>query len=130
MGRRRGRPAACLPVADTEGQLGGQPAGRLSPTLAADTGLDEAATAPGPQARPRPGGHGGGVPHRRLCALGPRAHEGAPGTSVSMLGPAGASELEGLREGLVGASAWQQRWLTHLSNTCWLVSWPEKLEKK
>lgn len=47
--------------------------------------------------------------------------EGAPGTSVSTLGPAGTSELEGLREGLGEASGWQQRWL---------ASWPEKLEKK
>lgn len=46
---------ARLPVADVRGQL----SGRLSPKLATDTGLDRAATASGPQARPRPSGRRG-----------------------------------------------------------------------
>ena len=66
-GDEEGRPAAHLPVADIRGRL----AGRLSPKVAADTGLDGAATAPGPQARPRPSGHGEGRPVQ--AALSPRS---------------------------------------------------------
>lgn len=62
-----GQPAVRLPVAD----MGRRLAGRLSPKVAADTGLDGAATAPGPQARPRPSGRGEGRPMQ--AALSPRS---------------------------------------------------------